>query len=114
MLAQCTHITYINIHIIQDNEVIVMPSRLILDGKVQGVFCRGYCSKYGKLLGISGVASNLPNGTVEVLLNTEDNIILENYITMLQANPRKIMFYGRIDSITKEKYHGTITGDYFF
>ena len=91
-----------------------MPSRLILNGRVQGVFCRGFCSKYGKLLGLSGAVSNLPNGTVEVLLNTEETTILENYIAMLQTNPRKITFYGRIDSITIEKYHGTIYGDYFF
>jgi acylphosphatase len=91
-----------------------MPSRLILSGRVQGVCCRGYCSKCGKLLGISGAVSNLPDGTVEVLLNTEEAVTLANYISMLQTNPRKITFYGRIDSITTEKYYGRIMGDYFF
>ena len=91
-----------------------MPSRLILTGRVQGVFCRGYCSKYGKLIGISGAVSNLPNGTVEVLLNSEDAIVLENYITALRVNPRKVTFYGQIDSITTERYYGAVLGDYFF
>ena len=91
-----------------------MPSRLILTGRVQGVFCRGYCSKYGKLIGISGAVSNLPDGTVEVLLNSEDVIVLENYIAALRSNPRKITFYGQIDSIIAEKYYGTVLGDYFF
>ena len=88
--------------------------RLILTGRVQGVFCRGYCSKYAKLMGISGAASNLPDGTVEVLLNLENAVMLENYISALQTNPRKITFYGKIDSITTERYNGAIAGDYFF
>ena len=91
-----------------------MPSRLILSGRVQGVFCRGYCSKYGKLLGISGAVSNLPDGTVQVLLDTVETVALENYIIMLKTNPRKITFYGRIDFIATEKYYGSIMGDYFF
>jgi acylphosphatase len=91
-----------------------MPSRLILSGRVQGVFCRGYCSKYGKLLGISGAVSNLPDGTVQVLLDTIETVALENYIIMLKTNPRNITFYGRIDFIATEKYYGSITGDYFF
>ena len=95
-------------------EVILMPSRLILTGRVQGVFCRGYCSKYGKLQGISGAVSNLPDGTVEVLLDTDNTVVLENYIVMLKTNPRKITFYGRIDFITTEKYYDAIMGDYFF
>ena len=91
-----------------------MPTKLILTGRVQSVFCRGYCSKYAKLMGISGAASNLPDGTVEVLLNSENMVTLENYITALQTNPRKITFYGKIDSITTERYDKSITGDYFF
>ncbi len=91
-----------------------MAVKLLLKGVVQGVFCRNYCSKYGKKLGVRGSATNLPDGSVRVLLDTEDKSIVDNYIYHLMNNPMRLMFYGRIDNVETIEYYGKIHGDYFF
>ncbi|HOF13158.1 MAG TPA: acylphosphatase [Spirochaetota bacterium] len=91
-----------------------MAKRLILHGVVQGVFCRYYCSETAKHLGLHGSASNLPDGTVEVLLDTDDNTRLEAFIQALKTNPYDIRFYGSISTVDISDYHGTIRGDYRF
>ncbi len=91
-----------------------MPKKLILRGRVQGVCCRGYCSMYARAAGIHGAASNLPDGTVVVLLKTDSRQETEAYVNALKANPRLIRFYGNIQSISIEEYTGRIYGDYLF
>ncbi len=91
-----------------------MPKRLILTGLVQGVFCRKYCSQYGKKLKIRGAASNLRDGTVEVILETDDDDLARFYARCLMKNPDGFMFYGRIDNIRMNAYSGPIHGDYNF
>ena len=91
-----------------------MPKRLILKGKVQGVLCRNFCSRYGRSLGLRGSASNLPDGSVEVLLNTEDEDLILEYINCIKTNPRKEKFWGKIESVDQYDYSGPIRGDYEF
>jgi len=91
-----------------------MGTKLILQGIVQGVFCRNYCSKYGKRLKIQGTASNLPDGTVQVLLNSNDEKLIKEYLYNIKNNPLGMTFYGRIDDITVSDYQGPMFGDYIF
>jgi len=91
-----------------------MPWKLILHGSVQGVFCRHYCSQIGKKLGISGAASNLYDGTVQVFLECDDENVIKDYIKILKENTYKLRFYGRIKGVEAYPYTGTIEGDYIF
>ena len=91
-----------------------MPVRLNLHGMVQGVCCRYYCSLYAQYFQIHGAASNLFDGTVEVLLDCDDSQRINQYCLALQTNPQNYMFYGKINHIDKQKYSGNISGDYQF
>jgi acylphosphatase len=91
-----------------------VPIELILSGKVQGVACRHYCSRYGRLMGLRGSATNLANGTVRVVLDTEDDETARAYVRALLQNPRQMAFYGFIERIDVRGYDGPISGDYLF
>jgi acylphosphatase len=65
-------------------------------------------------MGLSGAATNLYDGTVEVLLDTDDGIAIERYISALESNPRRVQFYGMIESIDSVDYTGAVRGDYRF
>ncbi len=90
-----------------------MPKELILSGRVQGVFCRNYCSQYGKKLSIHGSATNLSNGTVRVLLDCDDEKLKE-FVNAIKLNIYNFKFYGHIENITVNEYSGPIRGDYKF
>lgn len=91
-----------------------MAKKLILHGRVQGVCCRAYCSQYARKLGITGTASNCPDGTVRVILNTDDRELVNRYIEHIKQNPDGFSFYGRIQSIDVSDFTGIISGDYRF
>lgn len=91
-----------------------MPKKLILHGKVQGVFCRAYCSDYARYMHIRGSATNCSDGTVRLLLYTDDHTLISQYIEALKNNPRDVTFYGRIVSVDQFDYSGPIAGDYHF
>lgn len=91
-----------------------MPKQLTLYGRVQGVFCRAYCSQYGKKLKIHGTASNRPDGTVEVILDSDDMRLVQTYIQALLTNPSNYTFFGNIENVDCNDYHGSIRGDYAF
>ncbi len=90
-----------------------MVKELILKGRVQGVFCRNYCSQYGARMGIKGAATNLYDGTVQVLLDC-DETKAHQYIKAITENPLRIRFNGRIDDVDIREYSGAISGDYNF
>lgn len=91
-----------------------MPRELILRGRVQGVACRYYCSQYGKKLGLRGSASNLRDGSVRVILDTDDEEKVRNYIRALRDNPLDVQFWGSITGIEVNEYSGPVAGDYTF
>lgn len=91
-----------------------MPKKLILRGRVQGVGCRQYCKSYAEDLGISGSATNKADGSVELLLNTDDEALLGNFKSALFSNPKNYLFWGRIADIKSEDYSGRFGGDYVF
>jgi acylphosphatase len=66
------------------------------------------------MLRIRGSASNMPNGTVKVLLDTDDMDLVSRYKNAIRTNPRGERFYGSIQSIDVSSYQGSIYGDYTF
>lgn len=91
-----------------------MAKQLILSGRVQGVFCRNYCRQYARSMRLNGSATNLPDGDVSVLLDTDDESAVDAYIRSLKANPRGYTFYGQITGVTVSDYAGPLEGDYNF
>lgn len=60
--------------------------RVIVHGKVQGVFFRATACKHGNSLGLSGTAKNLPDGTVELWAQgNQEN--LELFLEILEDDP---------------------------
>lgn len=91
-----------------------MLTRIILSGRVQGVGCRGYCASCARKLNIRGSASNMRDGTVSVILETDNRETVKGYIETLLNNPYGFYFHGRINSYTIEDYKGAPAGDYRF
>jgi acylphosphatase len=91
-----------------------MIKKIILKGKVQGVGCRGYCARYAKKLTIHGSATNLRDGSVRLILEAENELIFQRFISSLLSNPDGYMFYGNIRDIDVSDYSGKIDGDYNF
>ena len=91
-----------------------MARELILTGHVQGVFCRNYCSQYAKMFGIKGSASNLGDGSVRVIIDTDDQSLVREYTSALIQNPSSVRFYGKISDISVRTFSGPIRGDYNF
>lgn len=91
-----------------------MIKKVILKGRVQGVGCRGYCSRYAKRFSIHGSATNLRDGSVQLILDTEDDSSFKKFITSLLTNSEGYMFYGTIDDISISDYSGSTSGDYNF
>jgi acylphosphatase len=91
-----------------------MSYRLDLHGRVQGVGCRYYCSQVARRLGISGSASNLPDGSVMVLINSNSYDVAKQYADTLVNNTLNLNFYGRINKVSLSTYNGRLSGDYTF
>ncbi len=91
-----------------------MAYKLILQGRVQGVGGRAYCRNYAVKLKIRGSATNLSDGSVQVLLNTDDESLVREYATCLKDDPLGLYFYGTITSIKMHPYTGRMQGDYNF
>ena len=81
---------------------------------MQGVFCRYYCSQNARKLGINGSATNLPDGTVRVILDTEDDELVNRFVRAVRENPHGFRFFGSISGVTVSEYRGDIPGDYNF
>ncbi|MBP7734713.1 MAG: acylphosphatase [Spirochaetes bacterium] len=91
-----------------------MAKKIILHGRVQGVCCRAYCSQYARVHCIHGTASNLSDGSVRVLLNTDDGDLVRQYISDLTTNPKNFSFYGHIETVDVSDFSGSLRGDYQF
>jgi len=91
-----------------------MSKKVILKGRVQGVGCRGYCAVYARRLGIRGSATNMSDGSVRLVLDSDDEKILQRYISALLTNPEGHHFFGRITDVDVSDYSGKVYGDYLF
>ena len=54
-----------------------VAKRIVVSGRVQGVFYRDTCRREANRLDIAGSAQNLPDGTVEVIAEGEPDAIDE-------------------------------------
>lgn len=91
-----------------------MARKIILKGIVQGVGCRGYCAKYARKLNIHGSATNLSNGSVCIIIRTDNDDIVNLYMESLIANPERYHFFGRITGYDVSSHSGSTDGDYTF
>lgn len=89
-----------------------MAYELILNGRVQGVGCRHYCSLVARSLGLRGAATNLDDGSVQVLISSNDRQKIDQLAHALQFNKAGYNFWGEIDSIAISEYLFNIDGDY--
>ena len=69
--------------------------RLIVSGRVQGVFFRDACKGQADLLGVKGWARNLPDGTVEIVAEGEANAVERLARWAREGSPR-----ARVTSVT--------------
>ncbi|HPS56519.1 MAG TPA: acylphosphatase [Spirochaetota bacterium] len=91
-----------------------MATKIIIKGYVQGVGCRGYCARYARRYSLHGTATNLSDGSVCILLNTDDKNIINSYMDSLIANTDGYNFFGRISDYKVVPFGGRIDGDYIF
>ncbi len=62
--------------------------RLIVKGKVQGVFYRAYAKDIADQLGITGWAKNLPDKNVEIIVTANDKLLRQFVERCKQGPPR--------------------------
>ncbi len=91
-----------------------MIKKIILKGRVQGVGCRGYCAGYARKYLINGSATNLGDGSVRLIINISDELVLQRFVSSLISNPDNRIFYGSIEDISVSDYSGVTAGDYNF
>lgn len=60
--------------------------RLVVSGRVQGVFFRGAAAAQARVLGIGGYARNLDDGTVEIVAEG-DRAALETMVAWAHRGP---------------------------
>jgi acylphosphatase len=56
---------------------VTIRRRIVVSGRVQGVFYRDTCKQEAKRLGVGGGARNLPDGRVEVIVEGDPDKVEE-------------------------------------
>ena len=78
--------------------------KLIISGKVQGVFFRANVINKAVELGLKGYAKNLSNGTVEVIAQGDEEKISE-LVNFIKRNPGKSVIDNiKITETNSEKF----------
>jgi len=72
--------------------------RLIIKGKVQGVFYRATAKDVADLIGVKGWIRNLPNDNVEITATAAEDV-LQKFIAWCKQGPPK----ARVDEVTVEE-----------
>ncbi|MFW6365358.1 MAG: acylphosphatase [Spirochaetota bacterium] len=91
-----------------------MTFSVSLTGRVQGVGCRYYCAQVARRMNVHGSASNMRDGSVEVILTVSERSEAESYAKALKENSFGFNFHGRIDSVSVSEHTGSTAGDYTF
>jgi acylphosphatase len=89
-----------------------MAFEIILKGRVQGVGCRYYCGNVVQKMNLHGSASNMPDGSVQVIVQTDRREIAESCAHALQYNTFNIAFFGRIETAAVHQTGLAVRGDY--
>ncbi|HET9747149.1 MAG TPA: acylphosphatase [Chitinophagaceae bacterium] len=72
--------------------------RLIIKGKVQGVFYRATAKDVADLIGVKGWVKNLPNDDVEIMATAAEDV-LQKFIAWCKEGPPK----ARVDDVAVEE-----------
>lgn len=62
-------------------------AHIVAEGLVQGVGFRYYVHRHATSLGLSGIAANLMNGSVEIEVEG-DRSVIEEFIKLVKVGPR--------------------------
>jgi acylphosphatase len=80
-------------------------TRLTLYGIVQGVGCRYFIVRVAGRLGVRGYVKNMPDGSVEVCAEGEENTVDSFLAAIKNGSPA-----GRVDRVEREE--GIPTGEF--
>ena len=72
---------------------------VIIAGKVQGVFFRDYTLQKALELGVNGWVRNLPNGSVEAMLNGKPDIIDSMVEWFYSGSPLSLVTAVEVDEV---------------
>jgi acylphosphatase len=67
---------------------VAVRRRIVISGRVQGVFFRDSTRRRAESLGVAGWASNLPDGSVEVVAEGEPDAV-EQLVAFCRSGPRR-------------------------
>ena len=65
----------------------VVSWKVTVTGLVQGVFFRAYTREHAERLGVSGWVRNLPDGSVQALLQHTDETVLREMLAAMENGP---------------------------
>ena len=78
----------------------VVRQRVVVRGRVQGVFFRASAKKEARRLGLAGFARNLPDGSVEVEVEGDDEAVAQ-MVQWLRSGPEQAVVAGaEVTSVT--------------
>lgn len=80
--------------------------RLLIKGKVQGVFYRATAKKVADLLGVQGWIRNLPNGDVEITATAAEDVLQKFIDWCKQGPPKARVNEVIIEEIAYEEFKG--------
>ena len=90
-----------------------MIRKIVVQGRVQGVFYRDTCKKEADRLGIAGSVRNLPDGTVEIVARGSEEQ-LRQLIAWCREGPRLAHVQGvAVEDIEEKTADATIATDGF-
>ncbi len=72
---------------------------LIITGKVQGVFFRDYTMQKAQDLGVNGWVRNLPNGSVEAMIEGQPDLVDKMIEWFYRGSPLSLVNDVEIDEI---------------
>jgi acylphosphatase len=84
----------------------VTALRAVVQGRVQGVGFRYYAARAARELGVSGWVRNLPDGSVETLVEG-DAAAVEGYLDRLRRGPSASRVDGVVVEERAEEGHST-------
>ena len=74
-----------------------VAKRVLVSGRVQGVFFRDSCRREAESLGVSGAARNLPDGRVEVVAAGDEDAV-DRLVAWCREGPT----HASVDSVEVE------------
>jgi acylphosphatase len=80
--------------------------RLIIKGKVQGVYYRASAKNVADLLGIKGWVKNLPDNNVEITATAADDVLQKFIGWCKQGPPRAVVEEVIVEELASEEFSG--------